>query len=276
MWFRVVPPRQVDIVLLLWKPVRIKREWWHLIIPFLESTRRQVIFDRNLGITVDWLTIDNVRTSVWINVIYRVKNENDAILAATFDIDNPVRLVQSTVDEQLRAKIFTFEHVDIFGKREEIGMEIRDALKVKLSQYGMELDSVQVTDITLESSVLQAMNRIIEEEKKKLALVREAEWRKAAQVLDAQADREVKKLIWEGMALQRMEIAKWFRESVSEMKSIDNTLSAAAILEFLITSSRLETLEKVWRSNAKIIYLNENLEGKTTSLVGAWVETMKS
>jgi hypothetical protein len=59
-----------------------------------------------------------------------------------------------------------------------------------------------------------------------------------------------------------------------EMKSIDDSLSAAAILDFLIVSSRLETLEKIGKDNAKIIYLNENLEGKSTSLVGAGVKTL--
>lgn len=193
--FRIVPPKQADIVLFLGKPVRVRREGWHVIWPIIETTRRQVIYDRNIGVSVDGLTTDNVKTRVGINVIFRVKDDDDAILASKFDIDDPVRLVQATVDEQLRAKIFTFEHEDIFGKREEIGDEVRETLKTKLGQYGMELDSVQVTDIALEESVMQAMNKIIEEEKKKQALIREAEGRKAAQILDAEADRAVKQLI---------------------------------------------------------------------------------
>lgn len=130
--FRIVPPRQADIVLFLGKPVRIRREGWHVIWPIIETTKRQVIYDRNIGITVDGLTIDNVKTTVGINVIFRVQNTDESILASKFDIDDPVRLVQATVDEQLRAKIFTFEHEDIFGKREEIGDEVRETLKVKL------------------------------------------------------------------------------------------------------------------------------------------------
>jgi len=168
LWFRIVPPKEADIVLQLWKPVRVKNEWFHFIIPFIESTRRQVIYDRNIGVTVDGLTRDNVKTRVGINVVYRVQADDKSIMASKFDIDDPVRLVQATVDEQLRAKIFTFEHEDIFGKRDEIGMEIRETLKEKLNQYGMELDSVQVTDIALEESVMQAMNKIIEEEKRKM------------------------------------------------------------------------------------------------------------
>lgn len=273
--FKIVPPNQANVVLFLGKPIRVKREGRHMIIPFLESIRRQQLFDKNLNITVDSITRDNVRTSVGINIVYRAKNTDKGIIDSKFSIDNPVRIVQATIDEQLRAKIFTFEHEEIFGKRQEIGDEIREALVEKLEQYGMELDSVQVTDISLDPWVMDAMNQIISEEKKKLALIRQAEWRKASLILDAEADKEVKKLIGQGMALQRQEIAKGFKESVEEMQSIDETLTAAQILEFLITSSRLETLEKVGKDNAKLIYLNENLEGKSTSLVGAAVEALK-
>ena len=115
---------------------------------------------------------------------------------------------------------------------------------------------------------MSAMNQIITEEKKKLALVREAEGHKAAAILNAEADREVKKLIGQGMALQRQEIAKGFKESVTEMQMIDPSLTAKHILDFLITSSRLETLEKVGKDNAKVVYINENLEGKAASLIG--------
>ncbi len=266
--FRIVPPNQANVVLFLGKPGRVRKEGRHLIIPILEKTNRQSLYDRNLTVQVDGFTKDNVWTTVEINVVFRVKRDDKDIIASLYGIDNPVRLVQATVEEQLRAKIFTFEHEEIFGKREEIGSEVREALKEKLGQYGMELDSVQVTDILLEAWVMNAMNQIITEEKKKLALIREAEGRKASSILDAEADREVKKLLGQGMALQRQEISRWFKESVVEMQSIDTSLTAKDILAFLITSSRLETLEKIGKDNVKLVYLNENLEGKTASLIG--------
>lgn len=266
--FRIVPPNQANIVVRLGRPVRVAKEGRHFIIPFIERTDRQTLFDKNLSVQVDGFTIDNVRTTVGINVVFRVKREDSDIIASMYGIDNPVRLVQATVDEQLRAKIFTFEHEDIFGKREEIGDEVKDALKVKLGQYGMELDSVQVTDISLEAGVMQAMNQIVTEDKKKQSIIREAEGRKASVILDAEADREVKQLIGQGMALQRQEIAKWFKQSVIEMQAIDSSLSAKDILDFLIVSSKLETMEKIGKDNAKVIYINENMEGKSASLIG--------
>jgi hypothetical protein len=38
-------------------------------------------------------------------------------------------------------------------------------------------------------------------------------------------------------------------------------LNAAAILQFLLDSSRIETLGNIWaKDNAKLVYLNEDLE----------------
>lgn len=112
--FRVVPPNQANIVVRLGKPVRVRRQGWHLIIPILEGTIRQSLYDKNLAVSVDGLTLDNVKTAVGINVVYRVKQDEQSILDSKFAIDDPVRIVQATVEEQLRAKIFTFEHEEIF------------------------------------------------------------------------------------------------------------------------------------------------------------------
>jgi len=70
------------------------------------------------------------------------------------------------------------------------------------------------------------------------------------------------------MALQREAIANGFKNSIEEIKSSDATLKGAEILEFLLASSRIETLEKIGHDNAKVIYINENLEGKMASMIG--------
>jgi hypothetical protein len=98
------------------------------------------------------------------------------------------------------------------------------------------------------------------------------------QVKRAEADKEAKILIGQWMAGQRMEIAKWFKESVDLIMSSDKTLTWDKILKFLLDSSRIETLWNIGNSEkTKLIYLNENLEwrsmDKETKLV-AWSELM--
>lgn len=64
------------------------------------------------------------------------------------------------------------------------------------------------------------------------------------------------------MAGQRTKIAEGFKDAVEMIKEADDSLNGAMVLEFLLDSSRIETLGNIGEKNAKIIYLNEDLEGK--------------
>ena len=81
------------------------------------------------------------------------------------------------------------------------------------------------------------------------------------------------------MAGQRMEIAKWFKESVDMIKSSGVSLTWDKILKFLLDSSRIETLWNIWNSDkTKLIYLNEDLEWRAMdkeAKLFAWSDMMK-
>jgi regulator of protease activity HflC (stomatin/prohibitin superfamily) len=88
------------------------------------------------------------------------------------------------------------------------------------------------------------------------------------QVKEAEAEKESKILLWEGMAGQRMKIAEWFKESVDLIKQTDDSLNAEKVLQFLLDSSRIETLGNIGsKENSKLVYLNEDLEWRTSKLV---------
>jgi regulator of protease activity HflC (stomatin/prohibitin superfamily) len=164
-------------------------------VPFLETIKRQNLALNNLSIKVDGITKDNVKTSVNINVIYRVKDDDKSIIDSLFKNSNIVQTITSLIEEQLRARIFEFSHEEIFGKRSEIGEEIKETLRIKMAEFGMELDSVQVVDIQLDQRVIDAMNNVVASQKNKSAAITEAEGKKQAQILNAEGDREVKRLL---------------------------------------------------------------------------------
>lgn len=264
---KIISPRRASIVLRLGKTSRILREGIGFIIPLIETTKAQSLSLMNLDVTVDGITEDNVKTTVGLNVIFKVKDDDQSIVDSVFKINDPIKTIRAMVEEQLRAKIFTFKHDEIFWKRNEIGDEVKETLASKLHEFWMELDSVQVKDIQLDSVVMEAMNLVVWAKKTKLATITEAEGRKQSDILNAEADKEVKKLLGEGMALQREAIAKWFSQSIDEIKNMDSSLKWWEILEFLLASARIETLEKIWNTNAKVIYLNENLEWRMASMI---------
>ncbi len=270
---RIVKQNTVKLVEFLGKFNRILRPGFNVIIPFVEWTRDQDLYKKNFQVFVDGLTGDNVSVGIGLNVVYFVKKDDESIFQSIYEIDNPEKLIRATIDEQVRAMISTFTHKEIYTKRQEMGDAIEEALRIKLHQFGYTLDSIQVQDIQLDKLVLKALNRIVETEKMKEAALNEAEAARITMVKEAEADKESKKLLGEGMAEQRMAISQGFKASIDEIRSSDASLTGSDILKFLLDSARIETLEKVGKNNAKVIYLNENLEASgSESLKGSRVE----
>lgn len=281
---RIVKPNTIKTVEFFWKYNRLLRSGLNFIIPVFETTKEQVLYRINFPVDVDWVTSDNVTAYIGLNVIYYVEDDrNDseewAIFKSVYKIADARTMIKSTIDQELRGMIVTFSHKEIFWKREEIWNEIEEKLREKLSSFGYKLDSIQVRDVKLESSVMSAMNKVVESEKLKEAAMNQWEAEKIMQVKKAEAEKESKILLGQGMAGQRMEIARWFKESVDMIKSSDKSLDWAKILEFLLDSSRIETLWNIWdNQNTKLIYLNEDMEWRSIkareSKLIAWSDIM--
>ena len=267
---RIVSPQTVRTVEFFGKFNRILRPWLNFIIPFVETTIAQTLYRKNFAVDVEWVTHDNVTAYVWLNVIYYVKDEEEDskggnIYKSVYSIDDPRTMMRAAIDEQLRAMMVSFTHKNIFAKREEIGQAIEQRLREKLKEFGYTLDSIQVRDVKLDSTVMHAMNKVIETEKFKEAALNEAEAKKIMQVKEAEAEMESKILLGQGMAGQRLKIAEWFKESIEMIKWADKSLNAKWILDFLLDSSRIETLWNIGKDgNSKLIYLNEDLEWKVS------------
>lgn len=274
-WVVIVQPNTVRTKEVFGKYTWVLRQGFNLVIPFITITKKQNLFKQNFSVEVEWVTHDNVTAYVWLNVISFVKDEWDDsqswnIFKSVYEIDDPRTMIRSIIDQQLRSMIVEFSHIEIFSKREELGNIIEENLREKLSTFGITLDSIQVRDVKLDANVMHSMNKIIETEKLKQAALNEAEAKKIMQVKQAEAEKESKILLWEGMAWQRLKIAEWFKESVDMIKKADSSLNAEKVLDFLLDSSRIETLWNIWDSqNTKLIYLNEDLEWRKSK----WRET---
>ena len=267
---RIISPNTVRTVEFLGRFDRILRQWLNFIIPFLETTKSQVLYKRNFPVEVEGITSDNVTAYIGLNVIYYVEDDNSnsregTIYKSVYSIDDARTMMRSTIDEQLRGMIVAFTHKEIFAKREEIWETIEQKLRVRLASFGYKLDSIQVRDVKLDNTVMMAMNKVVETQKLKEAAMNEWEAEKIMKVKEAEAEKDAKILLWEGMAGQRTKIAEWFKEAVDMIKATDKSLNAEKVLQFLLDSSRIETLGNIGSEgqNAKIIYLNEDLEGRS-------------
>jgi len=267
---RIISPNTVRTVEFLGRFDRILRQGLNFIIPFLETTKSQVLYKRNFPVEVEGVTKDNVTAYIGLNVIYYVEDDdsnerNGAIYKSVYSIDDARTMMKSTIDEQLRGMIVAFTHKEIFAKREEIWNEIESRLRKRLAGFGYKLDSIQVRDVKLQNSVMEAMNKVVETQKLKEAAINEWEAEKIMKVKEAEAEKDAKILLWEGMAGQRTKIAEGFKEAVDMIKATDKSLNAEKVLQFLLDSSRIETLGNIGQEggNSKVIYLNEDLEWRS-------------
>ena len=265
-WVKIVNPNTIRTKEVFGRYTGILRQWLNLVVPFVTTTIKQDLYRKNFSVDVEWVTHDNVTAYIGLNVIYYVRDDNDDsrgwnLYKSVYSIDDPRTMIRASIDEQLRAMMVSFTHKNIFAKREEIGQAIEERLRAKLKEFGFVVDSIQVRDVKLDSSVMHAMNKIIETEKFKEAALNEAEAKKIMQVKEAEAEMESKILLGQGMAGQRLKIAEWFKESIDMIKGADKSLNAKSILDFLLDSSRIETLWNIGKEgNSKLIYLNEDLE----------------
>lgn len=267
---RIVSPNTVRTVEFLWRFDRVLRQGLNFIIPFLETTKAQSLFRRNFPVEVEGITSDNVTAYIGLNVIYYVEDDTTdtregTIYKSVYSIDDARTMMKSTIDEQLRGMIVAFTHKQIFAKREEIGETIEEKLRLRLASFGYKLDSIQVRDVKLDNTVMMAMNKVVETQKLKEAAMNEWEAAKIMKVKEAEAEKDAKILLGEGMAGQRTKIAEWFKEAVDMIKATDKSLNAEKVLQFLLDSSRIETLGNIGTegSSSKVIYLNEDLEGRS-------------
>lgn len=267
---RIISPNTVRTVEFLGRFDRILRQGLNFIIPFLETTKSQVLYRRNFPVDVDGITSDNVTAYIGLNVIYYVEDDGNnwrdgSVYKSVYAIDDARTMMKSTIDEQLRGMIVAFTHKEIFAKREEIWETIEEKLRIRLASFGYKLDSIQVRDVKLDSTVMMAMNKVVETQKFKEAAMNEWEAAKIMKVKEAEAEKDAKILLGEGMAGQRTKIAEGFKEAVDMIKATDKSLNAEKVLQFLLDSSRIETLGNIGSegANSKVIYLNEDLEGRS-------------
>jgi regulator of protease activity HflC (stomatin/prohibitin superfamily) len=197
---RIISPNTVRTVEFLGRFDRILRQGLNFIIPFLEVTKSQVLYKRNFPVEVEGVTKDNVTAYIGLNVIYYVEDDNSderdgAIYKSIYSIDDARTMMRSTIDEQLRGMIVAFTHKEIFAKREEIGKEIESRLRVRLAGFGYKLDSIQVRDVKLQNTVMEAMNKVVETQKLKEAAMNEGEAAKIMKVKEAEAEKDAKILL---------------------------------------------------------------------------------
>lgn len=184
-------------------------------IPLIDGIAGRVTHRvRELEITVESKTKDDVFVDVLIAVQFLVREADDAAKAAHYKLMNPQQQISSYVFDTVRALVPEMPVDHVFSEKERIAVAVKERLQDIMQEFGYTILQALVNDIQPDAEVKKAMNKVNASARLKEAAKNEAEAQKIRVIAAAEAEARAKELQGVGIARQRLAIAKGLKESV--------------------------------------------------------------
>jgi len=257
--FFIIKQQEAGIVEKLGKFNRIVGPGFHFKIPLIESVFKQNLKIRELNVKVDSKTSDNVFVGITVSVQYRIPNDKDKIYKSFYELDSPKTQMESYIFDIVRSEVPKLTIDEIFNEKGLIAQAIKKEVGSSLEDYGYEIIQTLITDISVDERIQKAMNDIVASEREKQAIIQRSEAQKIEMIKAAEAEAEAKKLQGQGIANQREEIIKGFKNSIEELKSVN--IKEDEILSFVLLTQYFDTLKDVAVSPSNTIMLPGSPKG---------------
>lgn len=253
-WY-IVEQQTVAIVETFGKFSKIAHAGLHFKIPFIQTVAgRLTLRVQQLDVKAETKTSDNVFVHVLVSVQYMVRDAN--IYDSFYKLQNPVTQINAYVFDVVRARVPTIKLDDLFIKKDDIAIAVKEELSETMDSFGFEIVNVLVTDIEPDAKVKEAMNEINAAERMRVVASEKGEAERILKVKSAQADAESKALQGKGIADQRKAIIEGLSQSVDEFQNRITSSSAQEVMNLVLLTQYLDTLKEIGQtSNTNTILL---------------------
>lgn len=223
---------------------RIASSGFSLIIPFIDRKAATVnLRVQQLDVAIETKTHDNVFVSLQVSVQFKVGREQ--VKEAYYSLDNPKNQIASYIFDDVRAEVPRLDLDDVFAKKEDIALAVQQNIHEIMTEYGYHIIKALITDIDPDHKVKESMNRINAAKREKEAAEEEGEANKIKIIKQAEAEAESKRLSGEGIARQRLEIVRGFKESVEDFKKSLNSVTHEEIMQFVLMTQYFDTIKDI-------------------------------
>ncbi len=250
---RIVKQQTAIIIERFGKFKSIRFAGFNMIIPGIDQVAGELSLKiQQLDVEVETKTLDDVFVRVNISVQYQIIR--DSVYEAFYKLTNSRNQITSYVFDTVRAQVPTMKLDDVFVKKDEIAIAIKQELELAMQTYGYQIIKALVTDIDPDQEVKKSMNQINAAERMKVAAEFEAEAERIKIVAKAKADAESKKLQGQGTADQRREIAKGLEQSVEMLNKVGIGSQEASSL--IVITQHYDTLQSMGENaNSNVVLL---------------------
>lgn len=217
-----------------------------LLCPVEYLTSKMSMRVQQLNVNCETKTLDNVFVQVQVVVQYKVKP--DLVYDAFYKLDNSKAQIQAYVFDTVRSVLPTMNLDQAFESKEEVALEVKNALKETMQSFGYEIMQCLVTDLNPDAKVKAAMNQINEATRMREANKEKAEGEKILLVKAAEADCDAKKLSGEGVAKQRKAIVDGLRDSILDFSTGDDSVDGTSpkdVIDLLLLTQYFDMLKDI-------------------------------
>ena len=277
---KVVKQSEVYIIERLGRFHKVADAGLTIIIPFLDQVRSVVSLKQQ---TMDIppqgvITSDNVTIIIDTVVFYKITDPAKAV----YEIQSLKKGIEYLAITTIRDIVGKMELDETFSSRDQINDKLRVILDEATDAWGCKIDRVEIKDITPPADIRDAMEKQMNAERNKRALILEAEGerqsaitlaegRKEAAILDAEADREsrIRRATGEAEAIKQVADAK-----AQEIQKVYEAIKNADPNEKLVQLKSLEALKEVAKGEANKIFIPFEAT-KALSSLGAAADIVK-
>ena len=277
---KIVKQAEVYVIERLGKFYKVADAGLTIIIPFFDHVRSVVSLKQQ---TMDVppqgvITKDNVTITIDTVVFYQITDPAKAV----YEIQSLKKGIEYLAITTIRDIIGKMDLDETFSSRDGINNKLRAVLDEATDKWGCKIDRVEIKDITPPADIRDAMEKEMNAERNKRAMILEseaqrqsaitiAEGKKQAAILEAEADKEAKirRAAGEAQAIKEVADAK-----AKEIQMVYDAMKKADPNDKLVQLKSLEALEEVAKGDANKVFIPFEATSALSSL-GAMKEIVK-
>ena len=231
---------------------------FNIIPPFVSRTYAFDMRTQTLDVPrQEAITRDNSPVTADAVVYIKVMDAKKAFL----EVDNYKKAVSNLAQTTLRAVLGDMELDDTLNKRQEINSKIRRELDEPTDEWGIRVESVEVREVNPSKDVQQAMEQQTSAERRRRAMILEAQGERRSAVETAEGDKQSDIIRAQGE--KQSQILEAQGDAIS---TVLRAKSAEAMGERAIIERGMESLERIGQGESSTFILPQEL----TSLVGRY------
>ncbi|WP_135363936.1 SPFH domain-containing protein [Halosimplex halophilum] len=230
----------------------------NIVPPFVSKTYAFDMRTQTLDVPrQEAITRDNSPVTADAVVYIKVMDAKKAFL----EVDNYKKAVSNLAQTTLRAVLGDMELDDTLNKRQEINAKIRKELDEPTDEWGIRVESVEVREVNPSKDVQQAMEQQTSAERKRRAMILEAQGERRSAIEQAQGEKQSD--IVRAQGKKQSQILEAQGDAIS---TVLRAKSAESMGERAIIDKGMETLENIGQGESTTFVMPQEL----TSLVGRY------